>query len=315
VATRRAYFTRAAAYLLGAVAIAAFALADRAAFVAETALSHGGIVAVAAGLLALSLVSRIRHRVRTALTHSWLIATPALRRRRTATKVLLFSSALLGRWLILLLLIFALSLDSSVSFGQCLSLAALATTGAAFGVLVAWAVSRRQIRSRREDSRYTRHPAAAGELTPSSEALSQWPIAQAFAWSRPENARVLLAAMILSVPGGMGIIGSLAVLVAWGLGSYLAAVSIAVPHVARTASQWLRSSPMSFRRFAWSLSWRALLHQLCGTVIAAVGLVSAGVTVVTVAYWSLLWLMLCVTMAAIGLAEYCRRPYARRVEA
>jgi len=312
---RRAFFTRVALYVLGAVLIAGFSLADRAAFFAEAALSHGEIVAVAAGLLALSLVSRVRDRVRTALTHSWLISTPALSRRRTATAALLFSAAFFGRWLFLLIAIFALSLDASVSLRQCVSLAVLATSGAAAGVLVAWAVSRRQKRSRREDSRYTRRPAAVAELTPSSEALSRWPIAQAFAWSRPENARVLLAAMILSVPGGTGIIGSLAILAAWGLGSYLVAVSIAVPYVARRASQWLRSSPMRFRRFAWSLSWRALLHQLCGTAIAAVGFVSAGVTAVTVAYWILLWLMMCVTMAAIGLADYFRRPYAHRVEA
>ena len=63
-------------------------------------------------------------------------------------------------------------------------------------------------------------------------------------------------------------LGALFILVTWTVGSYLIALLIAIPHVGRSASQWLRSTPVTFWTFAWPLARRALLHQLLGTLIA-----------------------------------------------
>ncbi len=241
----------AAVLFLGGLIIALLITGGRAALVMQTALSYGGIVVTASGLYAVSLIMRVRREVAAARVRSWLIATPRVDSHSVGTTALLVAIPLLWRYGVVLAAMFLLSLDSSVTLQQSLQLAALVAIGGAVGGLSASAFPLRRRKRRDEGSRYTLRPTRTAQLAPSSAALSHWPIAQAFAWSRPENARFLLAAAILTVPGGGGFFDALFILVTWVVVAYLVAVLVAIPYVARTASEWLRSTPMNFWAFAW----------------------------------------------------------------
>ena len=193
-----------------------------------------------------------------------------------------------------------------MSVEQSLQLSALITIGVTVGGPCGWWLFRRAPSRGNEGSRYTLWPKHGTHMVPSSAALSHWPIAQAFAWGRPENARLLLGAAILTVPGGTGMLGALFILVTWTVGSYLIALLIAIPHVGRSASQWLRSTPVTFWTFAWPLARRALLHQLLGTLIAMGILLALGAPLLTVVYFGAVWLMLVVLSAAVSLADCYR---------
>jgi hypothetical protein len=272
----------------------------------RSALSYGGIVVTASGLYVASLVMRLRRKVEAARARLWLIATPRVDSRSIGATVLPVAVPLLLRYLVALAAMFLLSLDSAVTLQQSLQLAALVTIGAAVGTLSAAALARPRRKRRNEGSRYILRPTRSAHFAPSSAALSHWPIAQAFAWSRPENARFLLAAAILSAPGGTGVLGALLILVMWVVVSYLVAVLVAIPYVARTASEWLRSTPMTFWAFAWPLARRAVLHQICGTLIAIAASLMLGSSPLTAIYLGTLWMTIVVTTAAIGLADCYR---------
>jgi hypothetical protein len=138
-------------------------------------------------------------------------------------------------------------------------------------------------------------------------------IAQACAWGRPENARLLLGAAILTIPGGTGILGALFILGTWTVGYYLVGLLLAIPHVGRAALQWLRSTPITFCDFAWPLVRRALLHQVIGTLAAMGVALALGVSVSTAMYVGVVWLALVVLIWTISLADaYRARPFATK---
>ena len=178
--------------------------------------------------------------------------------------------------------------------------------GAIVGGPCGWWLSRRAPTRSREHSRYTLRPRHGTQTAPSSAPLSHWPIAQAFAWGRPENARFLLGAAVLTVPGGTGILGALSLLVAWTVASYLGALLVAIPHVGRAASQWLRSTPITFRDFAWPLARRALLHQALGTLVGMGAMLALGVSPATAIYLGAVWWTVVVLTATVGLADCYR---------
>jgi hypothetical protein len=65
-------------------------------------------------------------------------------------------------------------------------------------------------------------------------------------------------------------------LVVWGLALYLIVLLGAVIHVARHGADWLRSTPLSFRRFAWALVRLPLLKQVQWTLLTAALLIAVG---------------------------------------
>jgi len=278
---------------------------DGAARAMQQALGYSGIVVAASGLYAASLMSRRRRTVATMRAKSWLVATPRIS-HGSAQTVLLTTLPLLWRLAVAVTSALLTSLNTAVSVEQSLQLSALITIGVAVGGPCGWWLSRRAPSRGNDGSRYTLRPKHGTHMVPSSAALSHWPIAQAFAWGRPENARLLLGAAILTVPGGTGILGALFILVTWTVGSYLIALLIAIPHVGRSASQWLRSTPVTFWTFAWPLARRALLHQLLGTLIAMGITLALSASLLTVVYFGAVWLMLVVLSAAVSLADCYR---------
>jgi hypothetical protein len=271
----------------------------------QQALGYSGAVIAGSGLYAASLMSRSSRRVETARAKSWLVATPRVSRGSVQT-VLLTTLPLLWRLAVAVASALLLSVDAAASVEQSLQLSALIAIGGAVGGPCGWWLSRRTARRSKKDSRYTLRRKHGTHTAPSSAALSHWPIAQAFAWGRPENARLLLAAAILTVPIGAGILGTLFILVTWTVGSYLVALFIAVLHVGRSASQWLRATPMTFWAFAWPLARRALLHQLFGTLIAMVIMLALSATLSMAVYLGAVWLTLVVLTAAVSLADCYR---------
>jgi hypothetical protein len=96
-----------------------------------------------------------------------------------------------------------LSLDASVSIEQSLQLSAVIAIGTAAGGPCGWWLSRDRSAQAEPASRYTPRRRPEKSIAPSTDALAHWPIAQACAWGRPENARLLLGAAILTIPGGI----------------------------------------------------------------------------------------------------------------
>jgi hypothetical protein len=141
---------------------------------------------------------------------------------------------------------------------------------------------------------------------PSAAGLSRWPVAQALAWARPENARLLLATAILTIPGGVGPLAATGLLASWIVVSYLGALLWAVPRVARAASDWLRATPITFWSFAWPLARRMLLHQLGGTLIGVAVMLMLGTAPSTAVYAGTVWLTLVVLVTTLSFAECYR---------
>lgn len=291
--------------LLSGLTIALLISDRKATWAVQSALNNGGIIITASGLCALWLVLWLKREVGITIARSWLSGTPSVDAHSSKTSGVLLVVALAWRYSIVLAGFFLLSL-SSVTFQQSWQLAMLVTIGSCVGGLCAWVISRRQPKHRREGSRYVPKPTRASHFAPSSVPLSRLPITHAFAWGRPENMRFLVGAAVLAVPGGAGVLGPLFTLAAWGGVSYLIAVLVAVPYVARRASEWLRSTPMSFWQFAWPLSRRALAHQLCGTLIGIAVFLMLGSSLLTPVYIGALWMTVVVTTAAISLADSYR---------
>jgi hypothetical protein len=206
-----------------------------------------------------------------------------------------------------------LSLDASVSAEQSLQLSLMIAVGSAFGGPCGWWLSRGSAARGKPTSRYTPRTRPKTITAPSTDAFAHWPIAQAFAWGRPENARLLLGAAILSVPGGTGVLGALLILGTWTAGYYLVGLLIAVPHVGRSALQWLRSTPITFWAFAWPLVRRALAHQVIGTFTAVGVALALGASLSTAMYLGVVWLALVVLIWTISLVDmYRARPFATK---
>ncbi len=182
--TRRTVFVLVTVAFLGALLVMLLVSAGGAAHAMQIALSYPGIVVAASGLQAASLVSRRRRAVETARAKSWLVATPQAS-HRTAGTVLLTTLPLLWWFAVALVSALLLSLDTQVSVGQSLQLSALIMMGIAVGAPIGWWLSRNSSRRSKEGSRYAPRQERRTHTAPSSAALSHWPIAQAFASSRP----------------------------------------------------------------------------------------------------------------------------------
>jgi hypothetical protein len=235
-----------------------------------------------------------------------LIATPRMHEPRT-TIALAVSFALMWRFLLIFALTCLAALNTSVTTAEALRLSGFIATGCVAGALAGWFFLRRFPRTPLESSRYVpRFGLTRANFAPSTAALSRWPILQAFAWSRPENTRFLLAAALLSIPAGAGTVGAVCGLALWFLLFYLVALLRAVPYVAWLAAEWLRSTPIGFAAFAWPIAERALLHQLCGTLIVTAVLVVMGAPFATAPYGASVWLTVVMLTTALALVDCYR---------
>lgn len=307
---RRSASSFVAITVLVALVLTLVAAADWTRFVMQQALNYSAIVVAVSGLYAASLMSRHRRTIETARAKAWLVATPLA--SRGSMQTLLFTVLpLMWRTTAAVMLAVLLTLDASVSVDQSLQLSALIVIGTAVGGPCGWWLSRGGAIRGRPTSRYTPRRRPKTSITPSTDALAHWPIAQAFAWGRPENARLLLGAAVLTIPGGTGILGALFILGTWTVGYYLVALLFAIPHVGRSALQWLRSTPITFWAFAWPLVRRALLHQVIGTLAAMGVALALSASLSTAMYLGLIWLALAMLIWTISLADaYRARSFA-----
>jgi hypothetical protein len=173
------------------------------------------------------------------------------------------------------------------------------------GALIGWMLDSSRA-ERHVGSRYVARVKPRAKLTPSSDGLAGWPIAQVRAWSRPENSRVVLVAALLAVQAGSSALGGLAVVAAWLLASYLGALLSAIVQVAKAAAAWLRSTPISFPEFAWSIARRAMLHQVLGTAVAAGLMLVLGAPASLAVQASGLWLLIVSLVTGATLADCYR---------
>lgn len=270
--------------------------------VVAQALSHPAVVVAVAGLYGAWLVP-LRWRA-AAVGHagSWLVATPHVPSTRDAILAAVLRD-LVVRWLTAAFVAVLASINTAVTLRESLMLLALLTGGLSIGAIFGGWRGWRGAKPRHEQSRYLRRPRAEASVRPSAQGLSRWPIAQALAWARPENARLLVAVAILAVPGGVGPAAAMGLLASWAVGSYLVALLLALPRVARAASDWLRSSPITFWAFAWALSRRMLLHQVGSTIVGVTVMVVLGADAWSTLYAGTLWLVLVALVTVLSLAD------------
>jgi hypothetical protein len=265
-------------------------------------------VGLVAGVLvaghALLVVSASRRRLVERHRRGWLTAAPLPRSvvdRFIAICVLLRA---LGHLMVLTLLLCLIHVFAGTSLAHT-SLPAIVIAGFIVGSLCGWLLPHRS-GNLREASRYAPRNADAGKGQRGVRALAHWPIAQVFAWQRPENARFVVVAVLFTVQGGTSIAGGLAVMGAWLTAIYLVSLLRAIAVSGRAAANWLRSTPLPFVTFAWSLTKRALLHQVIGvSLAAALGMVLGGPPGM-ILYMSGLWIAIVVCVSAVTLADSYR---------
>lgn len=260
-------------------------------------------VAALAALSALAFVAKRMRRVRSEAARSWLAAAPGSKRDRwiaTAIRVSWPLVAILGIASMLAMLEAA---DGAVARALLLSLWAGAACGAGVGSVLAM----KHPSSRYEASRYAPRTAQATSLAPSLRALSHWPVAQAFAWARPENLRVFAAVvLLLAVQAGSSAVHGLLIVASWLLAAYLAGLLVAVPEAARAAARWLRSTPLSLKQVAGAIGVRALVHQIVGVLVAAFALGALGSPPLTTLALCALWVGVVATVYGAGLVRALR---------
>jgi hypothetical protein len=267
---------------------------------------YRGLAALLLGLYA-ALASNSRRAIVTkAHAESWLAATPIRPARVHQSITLTGLLPLAARALAACFIIALLGVLARQSVRQIAEVGAVCGAGMLVGMIVGWWLPRALRVREDDDSRYLPVPSAAAELAPSLDPLAGWPMAQTRAWSRPENARLILVAALFAVQGGSSALHGLCVVATWLVGAYLSGSLAALVRSAREAAQWLRTTPISFARFAWPLARRTLLRQLAGTVVALIGIVGLGSPWGSALYCGVLWLTAVVVIAAISLADSYR---------
>jgi hypothetical protein len=147
---------------------------------------------------------------------------------------------------------------------------------------------------------------ASADMRPDSAGLAGWPIAQVLSWSRPENSRYVLVAALLAVQGGSSAVAGLSVVAMYFVASYLAALVSAMTTVARSAAIWLRATPITLMGFVWSVSRRALVHQLIGIALAIVCMILLGAPVGMALQVAALWIGLFISISGWALVDHYR---------
>lgn len=275
------------------VVAAVIVFADRIASVVTILADYWMLTALVTIVYTASSVARRRRRIQQRHGQSWLIAAPIPQssvRISHSVHVLLpvlgqfFAAALIVRdgWVI-----------------------AVIAAGMFVGTLMGWRAGVLHSESRIEASRYARSKNART----GREALSGWPIAQTFAWSRPENSRYVLIVALFAVQGGSSALVGGSVVALYFVVSYLAALLSALLQVAKSAGAWLRATPMALSEFVWALSSRALVHQAIGTALAAGFMCLLGAPLILALQLAALWLGLVTSIWGCALVDsYRGRP-------
>jgi hypothetical protein len=172
------------------------------------------------------------------------------------------------------------------------------TLGTLSGMVAGWWLPRREAGTAPLLARQGRLTRPTGVTL---RGLSQWPLLQVKAWLRP---RSLAPLMMLALGLPMDVPGNVAIALVWLLMTavYLICLLLATVQVAKEASLWLRTTPLSFGRFAWALSRHAILKQLQWTLLGAVVLSALGVQPLNSLRIVEVWLAVCSTTASLGLA-------------
>jgi hypothetical protein len=232
-------------------------------------------------------------------SQSWLASVPLdLQARKTivALRSCCPPAAILLGFLAVLLLT---GMFAHVSRAAIFSAAGACAVGTLGGVLVGWWLPQRD----RE------MPFAASSLVHGKtghvgalSAMSGWPLMQARIWLRPRSvARLMIVA--LGLP--MDVSANIAVAILWifTVGLYLVVLLRATIEVAGQGAQWLRPTPLSFARFAWTVIRYPMLKQLLWTAATAGMAIALGLDPLKALSLAELWVAIFAAVSSVALAH------------
>lgn len=234
---------------------------------------HAFWVGMLAGVLSAILVSRRRHGVSDSLRRSWLAPAPRADRTMRTSIVLATLWTPFKGWVTGLVVIGILTLMGGAGS---LHLAIMFSAGVWVGSCGGFLPGGRRRRAGAPGSRYVpKRTAAADMLTQASlVGLSRWPVAEAFAWARPDTLRWPVMAALLSVMGGTPALAALSIVGQWMVLLYMAVLLWSTLRVSREAAVWLRATPVTVGNFAAAVGGRSLIHQFAAAC-ASVALLCA----------------------------------------
>jgi hypothetical protein len=230
--------------------------------------SHASWLMLLAAVQAAITVARRRGQVGAALRDSWLSAAPRSAQTKRSSFILGVIWAPLAQLIIVIALVLLLHYAGQGDGEALRQLIVFIVTGCGAGILVGAMFTTKQRSADRPGSRYVPGKLAAhAPASASLAALSRWPIASAFAWATPDTVRWPLMAAMLSVMSGSSALVGLGVVGFWMLIVYIATLFTSTVRVAREAALWLRSTPLSFGRFAFAIGGRSFAHQVVATAV------------------------------------------------
>jgi hypothetical protein len=300
----------ASAGVLGALAVILLTFASRFAAVFDGLLTYRVLTIAAVAIYAAVAVGSRRQRSELRYTQFWLAAAPVRQYSRTLAILVVTLLPLAAQLFAACVLFAAMGLVGNVEATVVGESMLWVTAATAIGAAVGWWSARRSRADAMEGSRYVGAAKPRNETLPSAAALSGWPLAQVRAWGRPENLRILvLIPALFAVQAGSSALHGLSVIAIWVLGGYLGGLLTAVSQTARSASDWLRSTPIPFAQFAWALTRKALLYQVVWTAVAAALMIGLGAPLPSALYVSGLWLTVVLLSCSIAVADaYRSRP-------
>ena len=270
----------------------------------------GGIIGLAEYWLLTSVITAVyaatsiakrRRQARNSHLQSWLSAAPvALSSVRLSHAIRVITPTAAQFCAVAAFILFAQLLADGVTAAGGTVIACIGG-GLILGGAVGWFSKDSRANSRWENSRYVARTNVKIALQPDGAALAGWSVAQVRAWSRPENSRYVLVAALFAVQGGSSAVAGLSVVGLYFLAGYLAGLLSALLKVANSAARWLRSTPMTLREFIWTLSRRALIHEVLGTALAAAFMLVLGVSTSTMLQVAASWLVVVMLVAGLAL--------------
>jgi hypothetical protein len=291
---------------VGALAVVLLTVRSRLVALFDILLNYRVLTMLAAAIYAVFAVAGRRRQAESRYAQFWLAAAPIRQHSRVFTMLFVTLVPLASQMLAVSALLALVGAVGGVSSTIIVELTVWIAAAASIGAAVGWWSARRARAMQMEGSRYVAAVKHDSRTVPSTAGLAGWPLGQVRAWSRPENLRILLGVALLAVQAGSSAIVGLSVVAIWLLGGYLAGLLTAILHTSRDAALWLRSTPISFAKFAWAVSRRALLHQLLGTVFAAGLMIVLGAPPLMALYLAALWLTIILLACSIGLADSYR---------
>jgi hypothetical protein len=300
---------RALLLVLCAVAVASALLFSLSGHVADTIrvlAKYWVLLAVVAAIYAATSVSGRRRQLEESKSQSWLIATPIPPRSLLISQAIrvLLPLCVLAVMVVMVPALVALMTEGIAAAAE--KVAGAAAGGLFLGGVVGWWTARRAKPSGVVPSRYVPKPRVRHPMQADSAGLAGWPIAQVLSWSRPENSRYVLIAALLAVQGGSSAVAGLSVVAMYFVASYLAALVSAMVTVARSAAIWLRATPVTLMGFAWSVSRRALAHQVLGVALGVACMVLLGAPIGMALQVAALWVGLFISISGFALVDNYR---------